>query len=343
MSGTHAPRGIAKTTIFIACKAAKNVAPAMLAALLAVPIIAQNPSTTQDSSPTIKVEVNLVNVLFTVRTKSGGLVGNLEKNNFSIFEDGKEQEIKYFTRETNLPLTLGLLVDVSKSQERLIETEKGAAKAFFRQVLRPKDQAFLISFGEDAELLQDYTNSARLLDKGLDQLRLSVPVGGLHPGPVPTISQMRGTILYDAVYLAAHDQLRDQVGRKALILITDGVDQGSRYTKEKAIEAAQRMDAIIYSIEYFDRSAYGMFSPSNSALRQMSEETGGRVFRVDRKHSLEDVFKEIQDELRSQYSIGYAPTNSVKDGTFRRIEIKTDQKDLKVQARKGYYATPSAE
>ena len=315
---------------------------AILAAVaLAAPVFPQNASPPE--APTIKVDVNLVNVLFSVRTKAGGLVGNLEKNNFSIFEDGKQQEIKYFTRETNLPLTLGLLVDVSKSQERLIETEKRAAKDFFKQVLRSKDEAFLISFGEDAELLQDYTNSARLLDQGLDQLRLSVPVGGLHPGPVPTISQMRGTILYDAVFLAAHDQLHGQVGRKALILITDGIDQGSRYTKEKAIESAQRADAIIYSIEYFDRGAYGMFAPSNSALRQMSEETGGRVFRVDRKHPLDEVFKQIQDELRSQYALGYAPTNSVKDGTFRRIEIQADQKDLKVQARKGYYATASAE
>jgi len=312
------------------------------AVALAAPVFSQSPPAQQDAS-IIKVDVNLVNVLFAVRNKSGGLVGNLEKNDFTIFEDGKQQDIKFFTRETDLPLTLGLLVDVSKSQERLIETEKRAAKDFFAQVLRPKDEAFLISFGEDAELLQDYTNSVRLLDQGLDQLRLSVPVGGLHPGPVPTISQMRGTILYDAVYLAANDQLHGQVGRKALILITDGIDEGSRYPKSKAIEAAQKADAIIYSIEYFDRGAYGMFAPSNSALREISEDTGGRVFKVDRKHTLEEVFREIQDELRSQYAIGYAPTNPAKDGTFRRIEIRTDQKDFKVQARKGYYAVPSTE
>ena len=291
--------------------------------------------------PTIKVDVDLVNVLFAVHNKAGGLVGNLEKNDFSVFEDGQQQEIKYFTRETDLPLTLGLLVDVSKSQERLIEIEKQAAKSFFSHVLRKKDEAFLISFGEDAELLQDYTNSQRLLDEGLDRLQLSVPVGGVHPGPVPTISQMRGTILYDAVFLAANDQLHGQVGRKAMILITDGVDQGSRYTKQTAIETAQKADAIIYSIEYLDRSAYGLFQPNNSALRQMSDETGGRVFHVDRKHPLDEVFQEIQDELRSQYSIGYAPTNPKKDGTFRKIEIRTENnKDYKVQARKGYYALP---
>lgn len=310
-----------------------RVLPLVGVVLLLGPVFAQE--------ATIKVDVDLVNVLFAVRNKGGGLVGNLEKNDFTVFEDGKQQDVKYFTRETNLPLTLGLLVDVSKSQERLIDTEKQAAKAFFSRVLRPKDEAFLISFGEDAELLQDYTNSVKLLNSGLDKLQLSVPVGGLHPGPVPTIAQMRGTILYDAVFLAANDQLHGQVGRKAMILITDGVDQGSRYTKEKAVEAAQKADAIIYSIEYMDRGAYGMFQPSNSALRQMSDDTGGRVFHVDRKHNLDEVFQEIQDELRSQYSIGYAPTNPKKDGTFRKIDIHTQAKDYKVQARKGYYALPA--
>ncbi|MEO7144595.1 MAG: VWA domain-containing protein [Bryobacteraceae bacterium] len=313
----------------------RRALPLFAAALLATPLYPQ------DAPPTIKVDVNLVNVLFSVRNKSGGLVGNLEKSDFTIAENGQQQEIKYFTREADLPLTLGLLVDVSLSQQRLIETEKRAASAFFSQVLRKKDEAFLISFGEDAELLQDYTNSARLLNSGLDQLKLSAPVGGLHPGPVPTMSHMRGTILYDAVYLATAEQLRGQVGRKAVVLITDGIDEGSRYTKEKAIEAAQKADAIIYSIEYMDRGAYGMFMPSDSALRQMSEDTGGRVFRVDRKHSLDDVFREIQDELRSQYAIGYAPTNSARDSTFRKIDIRTTSKDLKVQARKGYYATPA--
>jgi VWFA-related protein len=185
------------------------------------------------------------------------LVGNLQKTDFTIFEDGKQQDIKYFTRETDLPLTIGLLVDTSGSQANLIDTERRAASEFFRKVLRPKDMAFLMQFGAEAELLQDSTNSISLLQRGLNQLRLSTPVGGLHPGPVPTASRQAGTILFDAVYLAADEKLKREVGRKAIVIITDGVDTGSRVSKEKAIEYAQKADAIIYSIEYEDHRMYG--------------------------------------------------------------------------------------
>jgi VWFA-related protein len=293
--------------------------------------------------PTIKVDVDVVNILFSVRNRHGGLVGNLEKTQFSMFEDGKQQEIKYFTRETDLPLTIGLLIDVSASQGNLIGTEQDAASQFFGSVLRKKDLGFLISFGAEAELLQDYTNSAQLLRAGLQGLKVNSSVGGLHPGPVPTVYQPRGTILYDAVYLAASEQLRGQVGRKVLVLITDGEDQGSRYKIEQAIEAAQKADAIIYGFYYVDRGFYmhngfGFGGVSDSALRRMAEDTGGRVFHIDRKISLQEAFKELQDEMRSQYALGYTPTNSVKDGKFRRIEIRVPDKELKVQARKGYYA-----
>src|SRR5580698_4674031 len=152
---------------------------------------------------TIKVDVDLVNVLCSVRNKGNGLVGNLEKSDFKLFEDGKEMDIKYFTRETDLPLTIGLLVDTSKSQERLLDIERRAAYQFFSKVLRKKDLAFLMQFGAEAELLQDDTNSPKLLQDGLNQLRLSVPTGGLHPGPVPTMGNQAGTILFDAVYLAS--------------------------------------------------------------------------------------------------------------------------------------------
>ncbi|MGD0438668.1 MAG: VWA domain-containing protein, partial [Bryobacteraceae bacterium] len=197
-------------------------------------------------APTIKVDVDVVNILFNVRDKRGGLIGNLEKNDFTISEEGKQQDIKYFNRETDLPLTIGLLIDVSASQGNLIEIEKDAASQFFSQVIRKQDLAFLISFGEDADLLQDYTNSPKLLRQGLDGLRVNSGVGGLQPGPVPTMSHPRGTVLYDAVYLAASDQLKGQVGRKVLVLITDGEDEGSRYNIKQAIEAAQRADAIVY-------------------------------------------------------------------------------------------------
>jgi VWFA-related protein len=318
------------------------LAAAALAALALTPILLAQ------EEPTIKVQVSLVNILFSVHDKKGELIGNLNKDDFSIYEDGQKQEIKYFTRENDLPLTLGLLIDVSRSQMNLIGIEQSAASQFFDEVIRPKDLAFVISFGSDAELLQDYTSSHKLLHHALEGLQVNSDVGGLQPGPVPTAGTPRGTILYDAVYLAADQQLRGQVGRKALVLITDGDDQGSRYTRDQAIEAAQRADAIIYSIYYVDRGFYAQngfgitFGGSGEAeLKRMSDQTGGRVFKVSRNHTLHDIFNQLQQELRSQYAIGYFPTNSAKDGTFRRIEIRTTNKNYRVQARAGYYATPT--
>jgi len=291
---------------------------------------------------TIKVDVDLVNVLCTVHGKNNALIGGLEKGDFHLLEDGKEQEIKYFTRETDLPLTIGLLVDVSGSQERLIDTEHRAASAFFRSVLRAKDLAFIISFGKDSELLQDSTSSPKLLEDGLKQLRLNVPVGGLHPGPVPTQQNQAGTVLWDAVYLAANERLKSEAGRKVIVVITDGVDTGSRKTREQAIHEAQLADTVVYSIDYSDPAAYGggfgFGGGGEGDLRKMSDETGGRVFKVDRKNSLDDIFKQIQYEMRSQYAIAYSPTNPKKDGTYRKLDFKMANKDYKVQARKGYYA-----
>ncbi|SRR5579871_105360 len=295
----------------------------------------------EEAPAPIQVEVNLVNILATVHNKGGGLVGNLNKEDFSLSEDGQTQTIKYFTRETDLPLTIGLLVDVSASQRNLIDIERDAAYQFFSQVLRKKDLAFLISFGEDAELLQDFTGSPRLLQSGLKNLQVNSGVQGIHPGPVPTVGQPRGTILYDAVYLACNDQMTHQVGRKAVVLITDGMDEGSRLKIDEAIRAAQRSDTVIYSIYYVDRAAYGFGyfgGVTDAYLKRMSDETGGRVFKVDRKNTLPEVFKELQDEMRSQYAITYAPTNDKRDGSFRRIDLRVSDKNLKVQCRKGYYA-----
>jgi len=329
MALTNAPLKRAIASLFV------------LAILPAPPVLPQE-KPAEDVPPAITVDVSLVNILASVHDKHGGLIGNLTKDDFTILEDGKPQTIKYFTRETDLPLTIGLLIDVSASQMNLLDIEKRAAHQFFAQVLRKKDEAFLISFGEDSELLQDYTNSAKLLQKGLEQLQVNSGASGIGPGPVPTISQPRGTVLYDAVYLAAHEKLRAEVGRKVIVLITDGIDQGSKLKIEEAIEAAQKSDAVVYSIDYADPSAYGPFSfgsVSDFALQKMSGETGGRVFKVSRKHTLDDAFKELQDEMRSQYAIAYTSTHAEQDGTFRKLLVKVADKNLKVQVRKGYYAT----
>ena len=296
--------------------------------------------TQEELPPAIRVDVDVVNILASVRDKKGALISNLAKDDFIVVENGKNQQIKYFARETDLPLTIGLLVDVSRSQENLIETEKRAAHQFFSQLLRKKDLAFLISFGSEVELLQDHTNSLRLLQAGLEGLKVNAPAVGLHPGPVPTMSKARGTVLYDAVYLAATDRLAREVGRKTIALITDGVDMGSKVKLEEAVEAAQRADTVIYSVYYVDPRAYGGYSyPSDSSLKKMSEETGGRLIRVDRKQSLKEAFDQLQEEMRSQYAIGYTPLDEKKDGNFRRVDVKVRDKDFKVQARKGYYAT----
>jgi VWFA-related protein len=320
----------------------RKICLSLLAALLLVAALPAQQSSTQqanDQTPTFKSDVNLVNVLCTVRNRNGGLIGSLEQRDFTVFEDGKQQEIKNFSRETDVPITIGLLVDVSESQERLLDIEKRAASQFFNKVLRPKDEAFLISFGAEADLLQDSTNSPALLQDGLGHLRLSVPSVGLHPGPVT--QDPAGTILYDAVYLAANEKLKGEVGRKAIVVITDGVDTGSKVSRDKSIEASQRADTIIYSIFYQDIAAYGPFGGGGGGeaeLRRMSGDTGGRVFKVDRRYSLDDFFKDLQDELRSQYSLSYASTNTRRDGTFRKIDIRVAGKENKVQARKGYYA-----
>jgi VWFA-related protein len=300
-----------------------------------------------EEGQTIKIDVDLVNIFFTVRERSGSYIASLSKDDFEIFENGKKQEVKFFSRESDLPLTIGLLVDVSKSQESLIEVEREASYRFFSQVLREKDLAFIISFGTDSDLLQDLTGSLPLLQKGLKALRLSAaPSGGVvTPSPVPIPGGGRGTVLYEALWLAAKERLQAEVGRKAVILITDGVDVGSRTKPSEALEAAQRADAIIYTILYEDPRYTDPFYGGQSgegAMRKLSEETGGRLFRVSRKDTLNDIYDQIQKELRSQYTIGYTSTNGSGDNTFRKLEIRTKSKDFRVQARKGYYSSPSS-
>jgi len=297
-----------------------------------------------DAGAPIKVDVDVVNLYCSVRNKQNGLVNTLEKNDFDLAEDGKPQTIKYFSKETDIPLTIGLLVDVSGSQRNLIEPERRAGASFFSSVLRKKDVAFLISFGADSELLQDITGSPRLLQDGLRRLKLNAGFSGINSGPVPTMSHQRGTVLYDAVYLAANDMLSKEVGRKAVILITDGEDEGSTLSMKAAIEAAQKSDAIIYGILYVDRQFYGGFGMNyrgEGVLKQMADETGGRIFTVGGKNTLDTIFEQIQQEMRTQYAIGYTPTNSQKDGSFRKIDLHAHEKDLKVQVRKGYYAMPA--
>jgi VWFA-related protein len=307
-----------------------------------------------EPTETLKVNVEVVQLFFNVKDKHGALIPNLNKESFDLAEDGQPQTIKYFKAETDLPLTLGILIDSSGSQMRVLDMEKTVGGSFLESILRPKDEAFVIGFDVDINLLQDFTTSVSQLKHALNEAKINTggvscgggPVGP--QGPVPCSSTgPRGTALYDAVYLASHDEFSHEVGRKAMILLTDGEDQGSKLKIKDAIEAAQKADAICYVLLIADRGFYGMggFGYSgDSDMRKLTQETGGRVIEVGNKiDKLRQAFDQISQELRSQYNIGYVPTNSKRDGSFRKIEIKPKQSDYKIQARSGYYATPRAE
>ena len=301
----------------------------------------------QDQSvETLKVNVNVVQLFFNVKDKHGALIADQTKDDFEVLEDGKPQPIKYFTAESNLPLTLGMLIDSSGSQERVLEMEKEVGGAFLNEILRDKDLAFVLSFDVNVDLLQDFTNSTRRLRAALNSARINTGGGGgcggvpgLGGGPVPCAGTPKGTLLYDAIYLASHDELSHEVGRKAMIILTDGEDQGSQLKVKDAIEAAQKADAIVYVLLIADRGFYGLGGYSgDAAMKKLAAETGGRVIEVGNKtEKLKQAFNQIAQELRSQYNVGYTPTNTKLDGTFRRIEIRS-KKGYKVQARSGYYA-----
>ena len=286
---------------------------------------------------TLKVNVNLVNVYFSVRDKSG-YITNLHKDDCGIYEDKALQKTKNFTQEKNLPLTIGILLDTSGSMQNVLPLEQQAGSQFLKDVLTPKDEAFLISFDINVDLLADYTNSSRELKRALDKASINTGAG---TGSVTGNGAARGTLLYDAVYLAAHDKLHQEAGRKILVLLTDGGDQGSQETLKTATEAAQKANAIIYVILVADRGFYGGFNMGYSGagdMDRLTKETGGRVINVGNNgQKLEEAFNQIQDELRTQYLASYTPTNLKADGSFRTLNI-TCQQGQKVQARKGYYA-----
>ncbi len=313
---------------------------ALVAFVLPVSGLGQNspPAGDQQGEITLRKNVNLVNIYFSVKDKHGALLPRLTKDSFELFENGKPQTIKYFSAESDLPLTLGLMVDSSGSMQRMLPEEKIVGADFLRQVIGEKDLAFVISFDISVDLLQDLTSDTRLLRSGLDKARINVGGGsggipGLGQGPVP-ISHPKGTILFDAVYLASNEVLSKQVGRKALVILTDGDDVGSRLKLRDAIESAQKADAICYVLLISDPRFGG---GSGHDMGQLAEQTGGRMISIQNPDKIGEAFHQISAELRSQYSIGYTPEDARHDGTFRKIELKSKD-GYKVQARKGYYA-----
>jgi len=314
-------------------------------ALLAGPFVLrsqENPPSSQSQTPTVKVAINVVNVLAIVKDKKGHLIPDLNKDDFEVSEDGVPQEIRYFSKQADAPLTLGILVDTSPSQQRVLPLEQEEGKAFIEQVLRPKDMAFVLHFDLDVELLQDFTGDKKLLAKAIDETVINGggggggPTGGTFPDDRPCC-----TYLYDAVYLSSNEQLRNEVGRKVIILLTDGEDEGSKVKVETALEASQKSDVMIYSLDISDRmfpGYRGMFFSGDAVLRKLSDDTGGRVIHIGSPKDVSKGFQEIADELRTQYSFGYVSSNTRTDGGFRKLQLRVRNQNYKVQARRGYYA-----
>jgi len=359
--------------------------------LAAVALLLSRSLLAQDT-PTFSSDVKVVNVLATVRDKHGQIVNNLTKDDFKLQQDGRPQSIRYFAKETDLPLTLGLLVDTSMSQRRVLEQERTASYSFLNNLMRvDKDKAFVIHFDWDIELLQDLTSSRQKLEAALDKLdnpQFAPGYGGGGAGGSGGGSGGSGrgggggghhggggTTLYDAVFLASDEVTRKQQGRKALIILSDGVDTGSKVSLDRAIETAQRANTLVYSILYADPEAYGhqgypggmgggmgrhggwgggmgrgsggggypqqaSHPDGKKVLERISRETGGRFFEVSKKQPIDQIYTQIEQELRNQYSLGYTPEKAVADPGYHRITLTTTNKDLIVQTREGYYAEP---
>jgi Ca-activated chloride channel homolog len=293
--------------------------------------VAPLPPTDPDNDPsgdpilTIKARVDEVNVLFIATDHHGKFVRNLNQSDFAILDDHKPpQSIVDFRRETDLPLELGLLIDTSGSVHSRFDFEQAAAASFLEQTLRLNfDRAFVMGFASHSTVTQDFTDNVKLLETGVQSLQ----DGG-------------GTALYDAVYRACRDKLSkgrddDHPVRHAIVVISDGEDNQSEFSRLQAIEMAQRSDVIIYAISTDDS---GLVLRGDKALQQLADATGGRAFFPYKTKDITHSFKAIEDELRSQYIVSYRPADFDADGRYRSIEITTLRKDLEVRARKGYYA-----
>jgi VWFA-related protein len=301
---------------------------------LAMPAVPQEPS----QGPALKANVNLVNLFATVRDKNKRIVPDLKQEDFKILEDNQEQKIAFFSKEVTLPITLGLLIDTSGSEQNRLGAEQEAASRFLERVMKKGDEAMVISFDLDVDLLADFTDDRAQIERAINKARIGAVSGGvITPGTIPQGSNTGGTHFYDAVYLACNDKLATEAGRKALIIVTDAQDEGSRLRLEEAIESAQRTDTVVHVLLVHDPG----YSWRPDVAKKLSDETGGRTIEVSSEKRLNEAFDQISEELRSQYTVGYYPTNTRKDGYFRKVKVETSNKDYKVLTRKGYYAPKS--
>ncbi|MGH9791462.1 MAG: VWA domain-containing protein [Candidatus Acidiferrales bacterium] len=288
----------------------------------------------QEPEAQIRVDVELVNLFVTVRDGRGQPVNDLTKNDFRIREDGRAQRIEYFARDTSLPLTLGLLLDTSGSQRNLLYAEQAAATQFLERTLREGDEAMVVTFDVNVALPDGFTSDRAALERAIHRARINMPDtsrgdGERSPG---------GTTLYDAIYRACRERLAQRAGRKALVIITDAEDTGSRATLEEALDAAQRTDTILHIILITQRSGFGFGKQNERVARKLAEQTGGRVIEAAYAPEIDAAFQQIAEELRSQYILGYTSTNRARDGKWRKLRVETERRGLRVLTRPGYFA-----
>ena len=287
-------------------------------------------SSAQQEDATFSSDVQVVNLLATVRNKNHEILRDLTKDDFQILENGRPQTIRYFTRESDLPLTIGLMVDTSMSQLNVLNAERGASLRFLDEVLREnKDHVFIMQFDLAVQTRQPLTGSRKDLSESLAYV------------DTPTRNQLRsqyggGTLLFDSIVDASHDIMKKQQGRKALIVLSDGGENGSDATIAEAIEAAQRAETLIYSILFSD----GSYGSNPGIMQRLAKETGGGYFEVSKKLSIDQVFALIQEDLRSQYSIGFVSDRPTAISEFRKIQLTLKRPGLVVQSRDRYWAGP---
>jgi VWFA-related protein len=306
---------------------------ATVAVTLAIPAMSQEPA---GQAPVIKSQVSLVNLFATVRDKNKKIMANLKQEDFKISEDNQDQKIAFFSKEVALPITLAMLLDTSGSEQDMLSAIQEAGSGFIGRVIRKGDEALIMSFDSNVDLMSDWTDERSQLERAIRKTRINVPDQGSrvgNPGPIGS-RQITGTALYDAIYLACGEKLATEAGRKAIVIVTDAQDEGSKVKLEEAIEAAQRTDTVIHILLVVDPRYGG----NPGVAHKLAEETGGRMISVRSEKKLVEAFDEISEELRSQYTLGYYPTNSARDGKFRKIKVDTASHELKVLARKGYYA-----
>jgi VWFA-related protein len=297
---------------------------------LAAPAPPQEPA---PQGPVIKSQVNLVNLFATVRDKNKRIMAELKKEDFKIYEDNQEQKVAFFSKEVSMPITLALLLDTSGSEQNMLGAIQEGAMSFLSRVLHKGDEALVMSFDLDVDLLSDFTDDRAQLDRAIRRARINAGGPMITPGTIPTRGAI-GTDFYDAVYLACGDKLSTEAGRKAIVVLTDAVDNGSKVRVEEAIEAAQRTDSVIHVLLVYDPRE----GNNAGVAKKMADETGGRMIPVNSEKHLNEAFDQISQELRSQYTLGYYPTNAARDGKFRKLKVETTDHELKVLTRKGYYA-----